>query len=75
MVDNKFRLNIEASENKRLNKISLSTRNFRLKIKSCLDFRFNLNITTLALLRPEQNPGDLGERGQSTEESPRWVAT
>ena len=58
MVDSKFRLNIEASENKRLNKISLSTRHFRLKIKSCLDFRFKHYHTGTVEARAEsRRPG------------------
>ena len=68
VVDNKFRLNIEASENKRLNKISLSTRNFRLKIKSCLDFRFKHYHTGTVEARAEsRRPGR--ERTEDREQS------
>ena len=69
VVDNKFRLNIEASENKRLNKISLSTRHFRLKIKSCLDFRFKHYHTGTVEARAEsRRPGRerTEDRGQSS---------
>ena len=68
LVDKKFRLNIEASENKRLNKISLSTRNFRLKIKSCLDFRFKHYHTGTVEARAEsRRPGR--ERTEDREQS------
>ena len=69
MVDSKFRLNIEASENKRLNKISLSTRHFRLKIKSCLDFRFKHCHTGTVEARAEsRRPGRerTEDRGESS---------